>query len=204
MLDLDTRILAQLAGPLVRCASLARFDFKSGEKRLWPGFGDLVVNGETWQGLGNLGQISQVSAGPGQTIEELVLTLFGDDTIISHFTSDAEEAVGRAVRAYFQFFEVRQTDEAGNWVDWAPIGGDPLQFFWGRMGPLFVDRPVQTGGGRATRAISTRAANAFINRRKPPFGLYSDRDQRGRTNNTDNLFVHASSMASATVNWPVF
>lgn len=205
-LEFPDAIAAQIRGAHVRLADLVRFDFASGEVRLWSGFGDLTVDGEVWQGIANLGQVSAISAGPGEAIEELTYTLFGDTRILEKFQSDAAESAGREARHYLQFFDVRQFDDQGNWVDWDPLDS-PFQLFWGRMGPLIASRPIGDPGSieARTRTISVRAANAFINRRKPAHGFYSHRDQLARSqNNNDTLFVNASRMASITVRWPDF
>lgn len=197
-------IEAQLDGATVRCTDLVRFDFKSGEVRLWGGLGLIRDgNGEVWQGIGEMGRLSAVQAGPGQAIEELTLSLFGSTAILARIDSDTAETVGREVTRYLQFFDIRQVDEAGNAVDWAPLD-PPLVDFVGTMGPPFVDRPKAEAGSKAaaSRTVSVRALNAFINRKKPAFGFWSNTDQHARTGGTDNLFINISRMADAVANWP--
>jgi len=196
-------IEAQLAGTSISYADLHRFDFKSGQRRLHGGFGTFVDgNGEQWEGIGNVGSVGAVAAGPGQAIEELVYTLTGDAAMLAHLESDAEESAGREVSRYLQFCEVRDVDHAGNRVAFRPIDM-PIQIFWGRMGALRVDRPkVEAGSGNpASRTISVSVVNAFVNRRKPPSAFWSNKDQLARSSD-DNIFINVSRMADATVNWP--
>lgn len=207
MAEFPATIAAQLRGGTVRIADMVRFSFLSGEVRLWSGFSDLKDNNnEVWTGIGNLGQISGVIAGPGQGIDELTFVLFGDTTMMAKFAGSVDETIGREVFVYQQFFDVRQFDETGAWVDWKPLDS-PMVLFWGIMGPLTADRPKQDVGDvdPRLRTISVKAANAFVNRRRPSYGFYSHRDQSARSvGNNDQMFVNASRMASITVRWPKF
>lgn len=200
-------VAAQMAGASVRIADLVRFGFASGEVRLWSGFSDFTdLNGEVWKGIGNLGAIGALEVGTGQAMSEMTFVLFGDVAMLAYLQSDAEQATGREVRTYQQFFDVRQFDENGNWVDWKPLDV-PTQLFWGIMGPLTVDRPTQqvTAKEGRQRTITVRAANGFINRGKPPYAFYSNEDQLARsTNNNDNLCINSARMALTTVRWPKF
>lgn len=204
MTAFDALIEAQLDGRTIRYADLVRFDFKSSEKRLFSGFGPLVDgNGEQWAGIGDAGKMSAVTAGPGQAIAELTLSLFGSVELLAAIEADADEATGREVFRYLQFFDIREFDDNGHWVDWQPLGV-PIQIFWGKMGPPILDRPKVDSASPAstTRIVTVKAPNAFLNRRKPSFGFFSHRDQLARTGGTDNIFINTSKMANATANWP--
>lgn len=207
MADFTYTINAAVSGSHVRVADLVRFEFLSQEVRLWSGFAPLLDNNnETWTGVGKMGVISGVVAGPGQGVEEMTFSLFGDDDMMDKFTLSVDETIGREVHVYQQFFDVRRFDESGAWVDWKPLDL-PTQIFWGTMGPLIVDIPFQEVGETEPRlqVVSVKASNAFLNRRRPSFGFYSHRDQVARSSgNTDQMFVNASRMASVTVRWPKF
>src|SRR5262245_51421094 len=121
-MNLDALIEAQLAGKTVRYADLMRFYFKPGEIRLFQGFGTLIDgNGEEWLGIGRMGKISGQQAGPGGAAEELTLTLAGDERINGDFIGDNEATAGQPAIRYMQFFDVRQFDENGQWVEWQPL-----------------------------------------------------------------------------------
>lgn len=202
MAAFDAVIEAQLSGGVVRAAPLVHFDFLSGPVRVWPGFGPLDAGGEHWQGIGDLGAMSPITAGSAGAIDEMKFSLFGDEEMLGHIEEDAEEASGREVNVWLQFFDVRQMDEAGNWVDWQPLS-DPLSLFWGRMGPLGVQRTPPGDDGRATRVISVSAQNAFLNRSRPAFAWFTDRDQKSRSPG-DNMFILVSQLTEGTVRWPKF
>lgn len=192
---------AQLRGATVRYSDMVRFYFKSGEVRLHNGTALLLDgNGVDWRGIGKLGRISAVNAGPGGAMEEIQLSLMGDARILTHLDEDTEESSGQFVERVLQFFDIRQYDSQGAWVEWQPLD-QPIIIFRGKMGPLEVERaPVVEG--QASRVISVRAVNAFVNRRKPPFAFYSHRDQQARTGGVDNIFINTSRMSDVKVRWP--
>ncbi len=132
-------IEAQLDGATIRDAALVKFDFKSGVQRLWQGAGILDAGGHEWQGIGDLGTIAPIQSGPRGAVEEITLTIFGDAALLARINDDADESVGREAEVFLQFFDVRQTDEVGNWVDWQPLD-EMISLFWGRMGPFVIKR----------------------------------------------------------------
>ncbi len=203
MADFSETIEAQLRGAIVRVTPLVSFDFKSGFKRLWQGAGTLDAGGEEWQGIGSLGSMSPIQSGPRGAVEEVGITLFGDEGLLANIEADADESVGREVNIYLQFFDVRQTDEAGNWVDWQPLD-DMISMFWGRMGPLSVKRQAASADGRGSRVISVTVQNALVNRQRPPFSFFSDHDQKARGATDDDIFIRISEFSEGTVRWPIF
>lgn len=195
MTDLDDLIQAQIDGTAISYADLHRLDFKSGEVRLHMGFGPFIDgNGERWEGIGNLGAVGAVSAGPGQAIEELTYALAGDTNTIANIEADTEETAGQESFRYLQF---RRLDTL------QPIG-EPIQIYWGKMGAPSINRPRVDASNRGTASRSTAVSslNAFVNRRKPSYGFLSHRDQLARTDGTDNIFINVSRMANATAPWP--
>ena len=202
MAEFDDLIEAQLAGATVRTSQLVRFDFRSAPMRLWHGFGDLVAAAEVWQGLGDMGQISAIQSGPGQAAEEMTFTLFGSDGLLANLADDAEESAGRTVEVFLQFFDIRQADAAGAWVDWHLLSS-PLAMFYGIMGPLTASRTGASAEVPAMRSVSVPAVNAFWNRSRPALAYFSDRDQKARSPD-DNMFARVSAYSDGTVAWPQF
>lgn len=198
MVAFSNEVLAQLTGPTVRMSSLVTMDFRSGPMSVWGGFGDLVIGSTTYKGIGKAGSLSPANSGPGGAVEELTLQLFGDETLLDHYAEDSLESAGREMSASFAFFDIRPE------TDWQLLSADTLAFFWGTMGPLIAERAVVQVGERAQRILTVRCANAFLNRRKPPMGFWSHRDQTGRGDGTDRLFIRASQTADVVVEWPNF
>lgn len=203
MSEFDPIIEAQLDGAVVRAAHVATFDFRTEPMRLWPGFGDLDLSGLRFQGIGKMGTISPIVAGPGGAAEEVTATLFGDEELLEDIEGDATASIGRELTIGLQFFDLRQTDASGNWVEWQPLG-PLLTMFVGRMGPLTITRQPPGDGSSATRTVSVSALNILLNRARPAFQFFSDRDQKSRTDGTDNMFLRVSQYSEGTARWPQF
>jgi len=200
MASFDEVIEAQLDGLTVAAAHVLTFDFKTEPKRLWPGFGDLYVDGVRFEGVGNIGTLSPISSGPNGGVEEVTASLFGDATMLANLESDVEESIGRELEIAWQFFDLRERDSGGNWVKWKTLS-TPVTLFVGRMGPL---RPSRTTGDDAKRVISVSAQSIFINRARPSFMFFSDREQKARGAGTDNLCLRISQYSQGEVRWPQF
>lgn len=194
-------IEAQLDGATVRCTYLADFAFKSEPTRLWPGFGDLVAGGSTWRGIGNLGRISAIRQASTQKISEVTASLFGDDTLLERIGEALDETDGRELRIYEHWFEVRQFDGEGNWIEWDPIG-TPASLFRGTMGPPKIEIQPVMPDETPVRIVSVSAQDPLVNTRRPAFGYWSDRDQQARSPG-DALF-RMMSRVSRIVAWPSF
>lgn len=203
MASFEATIEAQLDGAAVRAAHLVRFGFLSGEVRVWTGFGDLIANGETWSGVGNLGALSTVNVGSSGAVEEMTFALAGTAEMLAAIADDAAESSGREVTVYLQFFDVRSFDDAGNWVEWQPLD-DPLTLFWGIMGPLTIARPRPDGAdAQAVRTISVSAASALFNRARPAYAYMTDVDQKAR-HPGDEIFRNMQSFVDKEARWPHF
>lgn len=204
MTEFAALIESQIAGSQIRVAPLALFDFKSGPVRLWQGFGDVVIDGFTWQGIGNMAQITNIESGIGQAATELTFQLYGSQGLLDNIEADSEDSQGREVTVYFQFFDTRTKDEGGNWVDWSPLD-DPIAIFNGIMGPLQISRQPPNEAGVTERTITVRAVNAFLNRSRPRFSFFSDLDQKGRSGSDDDqIFSRIAAYSDGTIAWPSF
>lgn len=209
MAEFPELIEAQLLGSTVRATDLVSFDFKSGMKRLWSGAGTLDAGGFEWQGIGALGSMAPIQSGPRGAVEEIEFSLFGEagtdakPGLLDKIEADADESVGRECNVYLQFFDVRQTDEVGDWVDWQPLD-ELVTLFWGEMGPLSVARQPPSSDGRASRVVTLKVQNALVNRRRPAFGFFTDQDQKARHSETDQIFIKMAEFSEGTTRWPVF
>ncbi len=203
MAEFPEIIEAQLRGATVRVTPLVSFDFKSGMSRLWQGAGTLDAGGQEWQGIGALGSMAPIQSGPRGAVEEIEFSLFGDAGLLDNIEADADESVGRECNVYLQFFDLRKTDEAGNWVDWQPLD-NMISMFWGRMGPLSVKRQAASETARGSRVVSVTVQNAMVNRQRPAFGFFSDEDQKARGRAGDDIFIRVPEFSNATAAWPVF
>lgn len=203
MATFDALIEAQLDGATVRAAPLVVLNFKSGTVRAWQGFGDLVAgDGYTYRGVGEAGSLSSIGSGPGGGVDEVTLQLAGGEELLADIEGDAEESAGQSMALLWQFFETRQRDEQGNWVDWKPID-EPLSLFVGTMGPMTIKREEASGDGRATRIVSVPCASILKNRARPASQFFADRDQKSRSPD-DNICLRISQYSEGSVRWPAF
>lgn len=195
-------IAAQMAGATVAAAPLVAFDFASGMVRVWAGAGPFIdLDGQTWQGLGEMAARTASASGRGLGVEEVTYSLSATSGRLANFVADAEETIGRTVRDYLQFFDVRKTDTTGAWVDFAPLGS-PWQYWYGTMGPLDYVREAVRVGETPLVTLSVTAHNGLVNRRRPPNGQYTHGDQQAR-HPGDNIFLGMPKTGDKIV-WPKF
>jgi hypothetical protein len=75
--NLDSSLKAALSNQVISPVVLVSLTFKSGPVYVWSGVGDLVFNGNTYKGVGQLGKISPISEGSDVKADGMEVTLFG-------------------------------------------------------------------------------------------------------------------------------
>jgi hypothetical protein len=75
--NLDGSLKAALSDQIISPVVLACLTFKSGPIYVWSGVGDLLFNGNTYKGVGQLGKISSISEGSDVKADGMEVTLFG-------------------------------------------------------------------------------------------------------------------------------
>lgn len=200
MVDAAKEIEAQRDGPLIRKTALVFFDFKSQPVRVFAGFGRLRARGYEWQGLGRLGQLTYSGAGLAGIVEEMTFSLAASEEMLTFADEDADndETIGRDVEVWIQSFDVVPER------DWQLLG-DPLLYFWGKMGPIAIDRQVAEDDGQVIRTIEVTAQNAMLNFARPPHSFFSDTDQKARSSDgADNICLRMPEFVDGSVLWPRF
>ena len=186
-------VAAYLERRAVACALLVFMDFRLAPRRWWQGFGTLHAGGFDWQGTGTLIAIDGLHAGVGTAAMQTTFTLSGVDPEIVELAREGSDRVAhRMVQVFIQFFEGEPRD-AGT-----PVGAlldQPVALWTGRM-----DRPKFQAESTSLRNIIIPAENRWVNRNRPPFGLYTDRDQQARYPGDKGL-QQVESLASKTVRW---
>jgi hypothetical protein len=175
-----------LAGREVRLDLLVMFDFTSGAMRLWQGFGTLHTNdGNDWEGIGRLGQISDLESAIGGTAPQARFVLSGvDPTILANALDQQAEIYGRDCNVYMQFF-----DENFNCLD------NPYVIWAGLMDTIRITESV------GECQVEMTAETIFARRNKPPLGGLSDREQQ-RFFPGDNALAGIPALMSKTSIWP--
>ena len=189
-------IAAKLKGRTIGASLLVFMDFKDAPRRWWPGFGDLQAGGHTWQGTGEFLSVSGLDQPFGTVAPKTTFTLSGIDAELVRLARQASDRVkDRRVTVYIQFFDATP-DDAGI-QPWANLD-QPYAIWTGIM-----DQMTYTANGPAERGITVTAESLWTNRRRPPYGLYTDRDQNARFPG-DRGLEQVVNLVTKTIRWPVF
>lgn len=166
-------------------ALLVRLDFTSGTMFVWTGPGPLQdANGQVWQGLGQLGQVSDVDRALVSSATP-TLSLSGVDPVIAARALAApQEIKGRAAVIFEQYF-----DENLTLVD------KPVALWNGLM-----DRAKIANDG-TTSVITVNTVTLLYRRRRPALAYLSDATQRSLYPN-DSGCSEIARLVQATENWP--
>lgn len=113
----------------VRKVRLVRIDFASGPMFLHQGLGPLkTADGQVWQGVGNLGGISQIDRSVVASDGGPTLTLSGvDDALVGKTLAASSEAKGRPARIFEQHFD----------ADWGLLDA-PQAIYLGLIDRMYV------------------------------------------------------------------
>jgi hypothetical protein len=153
-------------------AVLTYMDFGNGAKRWWTGWGDLVVAGHMWQGLGDMIGISDVSNSYSVAADSLTFALAATPEMVALVRQSGDLVRGRAVVVYTQLFAVQPDDGS---MPWQPLGG-PMALFTGTM-----ENMTFAAQGPSVRQISLQCESVFARRNQPPRGVLTDKDQKARS-----------------------
>lgn len=158
--DLQSGVITTIDSHNTRPLLLVRFEYDDAPLNVWTGYGDLLWNSITFQGTGELGQISPVKETLGLEATGLKFSLSGipSDKISLALSEDYQN---RLVKLWLGYF-----DSSGNIIP------DPFQLFKGRMDIMEI-----TEGGE-TSTISISAENMLIILKKASERRYTNEDQK--------------------------
>lgn len=186
-------IKAKLGGATVAAQHLVFMDFRETPRRWWGGFGDLDAGGHRWQGIGDLISIDGMEQPIGTVAPKTTFTLAGIDAEIVRLAREASDRVkDRRVTVFVQFFEIFGAGQSWQTLD------QPYAIWSGIM-----DQMTYTAEGPTQRQITLTAESIWTHRRRPAYGLYTDRDQN-RRHPGDRGLEQVASLVAKTVRWPVF
>lgn len=193
-------IARSLAGGKVECSTLVLFDFTSQPMRLWTGGYTLRTNdGETWQNIGSLGDVTGLEQAINGEAPEATFVLSGIDAQVMRLARDefAAEVRGRSARAFIQFFGVADVGDPDNQ---RPLDR-PYPVWWGKLLVPTFDFPPIAADGSAERSISITAESLFSLRSRPKYSMNTDRDQQARFSG-DKGFEFAPALVHMVLTWP--
>lgn len=190
-MQFPSAIAAQLAGDTVRVDALVEFDFVSGKIRLWNGFGSLVTSdGKTWEGLAGLGSIDGLTQSYNGSAPAQTFTVSGvDERFAAKARGEQSEYYRRAVIVYLQFFD----------ANWQTLDA-PFAISLRQMDVIKASRE-ETDDGPVFR-VSITAETPFVTRRRPPFGYWTDRDQRQRHGESDVSLNRVAGIDGKNITFP--
>lgn len=154
---------------------LVHMDFVDSPKRWWTGWGDVEIDGQIWQGIGDLISVPSLPATLSDAAPSVTFTLQGATTEMIALSRAARTRVkGQSVTVYQQFFE---TDY------WTPLM-PAFVVYKGKMDVLsFLS--VRGDDGNLINTISVSAHGLFTNRNDAKSTRWSDVDQKALYGTSD-------------------
>ena len=173
---------AVVAGQSISPILLLEAEFASGVVNLWTGFGPLSWDGKTWQGGGNLLEVSQVQETTTTRAAGVSVSLSG---IPSEMIALAlgEHYQGRPARVWFGVL-----NESG------ALMADPMLVFSGRMDVMNIDE------GGETSTIGVTVENRLIDLNRPREIRYTHEAQQALYPG-DKGFEFVSALQDKEVQW---
>lgn len=188
-------VQAYLGGRAIGCALLVFMDFVDAPSRWWTGFGTLATNdGQVWQGTGDLINIEGLEEDRGTAANPLTFTLSAaDPDMVAIVRNQDSRARGRRCTVSLQFFDI--TPDSNSVPAWAPLDTPEV------LKTARIDSLRYIASGPNERRIICTAEGLWTARRKPTFGLYTDRDQKGRFAG-DRGLEQVTDLVNKTIVWP--
>lgn len=159
---------ALLAGTLIRPAVFVQLGFISSIEYVWSGRGQITWNGQTWQGVGDLGAISTVVEDSGLTAQGLTISMSNI----------------RAGLAAEVLTEVQQGLPAKVWLVFMDDTCTPISSLGCYMGRM--DQPTINEGADSD-TVDIAIENRLSDLQRAPFHRLTDQDQRMTYPNDDGL-----------------
>ena len=178
---LSTAQRSAAAAPVVRPVMLVRLDFANQPVLAHTGLGDLVCNGETYKGVGNLGGIGAIKEGTQARSYGAQFTLSGIDPALVA-TVQVEHYRGRDVRVFQGLLDANYQ-----------LIGTPVQEWRGRMD--YCD--IQLG---ATASITMNAESRLADCDRARERRYTHEDQQDLYPG-DQAFEFVAAMVNKDIVW---
>lgn len=189
-------VAAKLADRTIAASLLVHMDFRETPRRIWAGYGELQAGGHTWLGTGELVQIEGLEQPIGTVAPKTTFTLSGvDATLVTMARSASDRVKDRRVTVYIQFFDVTPTDASVQ--PWSLL--DAPYAIWSGI----MDQMSYSAQGPGQRSITLSAESLWTNRRRPPYGFWTDRDQNSRFPG-DRGLEQVVNLVAKTIRWPVY
>lgn len=159
--DATRQALAE--GKTVFYSELYDIGFRSGTGYYWDGFGDLLVDGNTYSGAANVVSRSEIPFGIDDEAGQLTITMSGvNAAILAMVRAEEVEIAGQPLKVWGLFFDEALQPSGGKWLLFSGI----------------MDTPSYSAG--TERTVIIPCEGEFTDRNLARFSLFSDVDQKGR------------------------
>lgn len=165
----------------VRIFNLVKLEFDSGDVTVWNGRGNIVFDGDTYTGIGDLGRVSGLEEGIEQRAFGIAMELGGVPASSLNLALD-EDLQNRKVQVWLGFFDSSYA-----------IIADPMLAFRGRMDTMDI-----TLGKEATIVLT--AESRLRDWGRPRIRRYTDADQQSRFSG-DLFFQFVSDTTEKEIVW---
>lgn len=177
----------------IACTILCQMDFRTSPQNWWLGYGPLTAGGVTYQGTGDVIQISDLSLTYGMSAGFVRFEIpRASPVMIARCDDQAIEVNNRACRLFYQLFSANEDPVAG--AHRYSLVGDPICVFAGRM------RDMRSTSSADARSIELEAYGRMSWQGRPPFGRWTDADQRSRFPGDRGMSV-MPSLKDKAVTW---
>lgn len=138
------------------------FDFASGPLRVWTGYGDYTLGGETFSGVGDLGSISPIEEGKSISARGVSLTISGVPSERVSTALNRKEYHNRPVTLWLALFG----------ADGSTLIADEVQIFSGRLDTMTINDAGETS------TITVTAESRLIDLERPRELRFTDQEQK--------------------------
>lgn len=176
-------MIEMMSRPVVRLVYAAELEFRDGTARAHTGTGNLVINGQTFVGVGNLGKVGDVTDnGDSTSAGSVTLTLSGWDNSVVKATLE-DRCRDRPGRLYL----VALGDDG-------EVVADVL--YEGVMDAA----DMQYGGNADENAISVKITDQMVLWRRKGTEVWSDNSHRAR-HGGDRLLYAVAQLSNWAIYW---
>lgn len=188
---------AYMSGRDVRHAWFVYFAFKSSSYRVWNGFRNIDIEGNTWSPVGPKATVEQIEDPISDSVPSIVLKVSGVDAdLLAAALASTDEIRGRLAFIYDHFFD----------EDWQPLG-DLASYATVRMDTIKVIRKPNEDGS-ADQTIELTCEHFLTQGPYPPYGRYTSADQAARypvsPYGQDKYFDFMPQNQNRRQRWPTF
>lgn len=166
-------------------------DFATRPQNWWLGYGPLTAGGVEYQGTGDVIKISALSITYGMSAGMVRFSIpNASPQMVARCDNQAAEVNGRTCRIFYQLFSTVQDGDRHS----GRLIGSPMGVFTGQMRDM---HSVSTPDGRE---IELEAYGRLSRQGRPPYGRWTDADQRARYPGDTGLGLLAS-LRDKNITW---